>query len=184
MARVEAVRDSIGLDGQVRWNANHHYMSNELLSTGKAATLLGCSRQHVVDLCDSGRLASVRVGTHRRVRHSAIEALTRSPEESPAASLLHIAVAGRLVEDPDHVLSVARHNIENSVPKHRQGGLTAQHLHEWAHLIDAGVPAVLTGLLGQGQHFIDLRSSSPFAGVLTGPERRAVLTTARATRAG
>lgn len=157
-------------------------MSHELLSTGKAATLLGCSRQHVVDLCDSGRLASVRVGTHRRVPRSAIEALTQSSQESLGASLLHIAVAGRLVEDPDQVLSVARRNIEAWTPKHRPDGLTAQHLQEWAGLIASGVPAVLTGLLGQGQHFIDLRSSSPFAGVLSHADRRAVLSTARATR--
>jgi excisionase family DNA binding protein len=28
----------------------------ELLTTGQAAKLLGCSRQHVVDLCERGRL--------------------------------------------------------------------------------------------------------------------------------
>ena len=40
----------------------------DLLTTGQAARLLGTSRQHVVDLCTSGRLAFQVVGTHRRVR--------------------------------------------------------------------------------------------------------------------
>ncbi len=39
-----------------------------LLRTGAAVDLLGCSRQHVVDLCDQGVLPSTRVGSHRRVR--------------------------------------------------------------------------------------------------------------------
>ena len=48
---------------------------DELLTTGEAATLLNCSRQHVVDLCDRGDLPFTTVGTHRRVRRSDVEAI-------------------------------------------------------------------------------------------------------------
>ncbi|WP_234423798.1 helix-turn-helix domain-containing protein [Intrasporangium calvum] len=39
----------------------------QLLTTGQAAQVLGCSRQHVVDLCDSGKLPCAVIGSHRRV---------------------------------------------------------------------------------------------------------------------
>ncbi|MPY81460.1 MAG: helix-turn-helix domain-containing protein, partial [Actinophytocola sp.] len=41
-----------------------HMNGEQLLSTGQAAEVLGCSRQHVVDLCSSGQLPYVTVGTH------------------------------------------------------------------------------------------------------------------------
>lgn len=162
--------------------AHTRVMDNDLISTGRAASLLGCSRQHVVDLCDSGRLPSVRIGTHRRVPVSAVEALTRASSESTAARLLHVAVAGRLITDPDTVLAIARRNIASAQSTHRSDGLTAQHLREWEGLLDAGLPSLLRALLSEGDRFVTLRSSSPFAGVLTDDERRAVLSSARAVR--
>ena len=38
--------------------------TERLLTTGQAAKLLNSSRQHVVDLCESGDLPYVTVGTH------------------------------------------------------------------------------------------------------------------------
>jgi excisionase family DNA binding protein len=39
-------------------------IESPLLSTGDAASFLGVSRQHVVDLCDRGDLIFVWVGSH------------------------------------------------------------------------------------------------------------------------
>jgi len=47
----------------------------DLMSTGEAARLLGCSRQHVVDLCVRGVLPFVSVGSHRRVRRTDVTGL-------------------------------------------------------------------------------------------------------------
>jgi excisionase family DNA binding protein len=84
--------------------------TGEFLTTGEAAVLLGSSRQHVVDLCERGLLPYVKAGAHRRLRRADVEALLR-PEltrDQLKALWLHCAVAGRLVADPDGVLSTAR----------------------------------------------------------------------------
>src|SRR3990172_3169849 len=90
-----------------------------LLSTGEAAILLGSSRQHVVDLCESGQLPYVRIGTHRRIEREAIDAFLRAPAFRPGlrreqlASLwLHRAVAARVVQDPGKVFDHGRANLD------------------------------------------------------------------------
>jgi excisionase family DNA binding protein len=40
----------------------------ELLTTHEAAEMIACSRQHVVDLINSGKLKASKIGTHRRIR--------------------------------------------------------------------------------------------------------------------
>jgi excisionase family DNA binding protein len=82
--------------------------SADLMSTGEAARLLGCSRQHVVDLCERGALPFVSVGSHRRVRRVDVadlirRELTRDQERS---LWLHRVVAGHLALDPHAVLSL------------------------------------------------------------------------------
>ena len=71
-------------------------MRNEWLTTGEAASMLGVSRQHVVDLCDRGELSFSRAGTHRRIRRSDAQRmlepqLTREQEKS---LWLHRALLG------------------------------------------------------------------------------------------
>ncbi len=84
------------------------------MSTGEAARLLGCSRQHVVDLCVRGVLPFVSVGSHRRVRRTGVTGLmnrelTRDQERS---LWLHRVVAGRLALDLDAVLARASKNLQ------------------------------------------------------------------------
>ncbi|WP_239075658.1 helix-turn-helix domain-containing protein [Planosporangium flavigriseum] len=138
--------------------------------------LLGSSRQHVVDLCKRGLLPYVKAGTHRRLRRADVEAVLR-PEltrDQLKALWLHRAVAGRLVTDPDGVLSKVRANLDRLRQVHRDG-MAAMWLDRWQATLDDGVEAVLDALTSRVPHAVELRQNSPFAGVLPETERRAVL---------
>ncbi|MGH3775891.1 MAG: excisionase family DNA-binding protein [Pseudonocardiaceae bacterium] len=136
----------------------------------------GCSRQHVVDLCDAGELAFLRIGTHRRLQRSDVECmlrplLTRDQERS---LWLHHAVAGRLTVDPDAVLAKARRNIETMLRAHPTGRVREQ-IRQWQALIGAGLDGVLDVLTSRTGRAVELRQNSPFAGVLPEPDRRRAL---------
>jgi excisionase family DNA binding protein len=148
----------------------------DLISTGEAARLLGCSRQHVVDLCERGVLPFVSVGSHRRVRRAdvaglAARELTRDQERS---LWLHQVVAGRLALGPDAVLTQAAKNLQRLRQVHPDG-MTAQWLAEWQKVLDRGEDAVFSVLTSKSTHAADLRQNSPFAGVLSAEERAAAL---------
>lgn len=148
----------------------------DLLTTGEAARLLGCSRQHVVDLCERGELPFVSVGSHRRIRRADIAALaagemTRDQERS---LWLHRAVAGRLAVDPDTVLARAGDNLQQLRRIHTTG-MTARWLTQWQAVLDAGVDAVFEVLTSRTPWAAELRQNSPFAGVLSPEERHAAL---------
>jgi excisionase family DNA binding protein len=148
----------------------------ELLTTGEAALLLRSSRQHVVDLCERGLLPYVRVGTHRRLRRADLEAVLR-PEltrDQLKSLWLHHAVAGRLVADPDRVLSKARTNLDRLRHLHRHG-MAALWLDRWRVILDDGVEALLDALTSRTSQAVELRQNSPFAGVLPETQRRDVL---------
>ena len=40
----------------------------EFLTTHEAAEMIACSRQHVVDLINEGKLKATKIGTHRRIK--------------------------------------------------------------------------------------------------------------------
>jgi excisionase family DNA binding protein len=148
----------------------------ELLTTGEAAVLLRSSRQHVVDLCERGLLPYMRAGTHRRLLRADVEAVRR-PEltrDQLKALWLHRAVAGRLVVDPDGVLSKARNNLAR-LRKVHPDGMAALWLDRWRATLDDGIEAVLDTLTSRAPRAVELRQNSPFAGVLSEAERRAVL---------
>ena len=148
----------------------------ELLTTSEAATLLGYSRQHVVDLCERGVLPFVRAGSHRRIRRGDVEAVLRPrlTRDQFKALWLHRAVAGRLVADPDAVLTRARVNLDRLRQVH-PGGMAAMWLARWQAILDQGAEAVLETLTSSAPDAVELRQNSPFAGVLKETERRAVL---------
>lgn len=149
---------------------------SDLLSTGKAAKLLGCSRQHVVDLCDEGKLSCQRTGVHRRVRRHDLEAfIGRRPRREELRSLwLNRAVAGKLAQDPCRVLARARQNLERLQAIHA-GATVVRWLDDWRQIIAEGPEAVMRTLTSETRHAADLRQNSPFAGVLSERERRQVL---------
>jgi excisionase family DNA binding protein len=150
---------------------------DELLTTGATAALLGSSRQHVVDLCERGMLPYIKAGSHRRIRRGDVEALlTQSLTRDQFKALwLHQAVAGRLVADPEAVLSKARSNVERLRQVHPDG-MAATWLDRWEAVLDEGIEAVLNALTSRSPQAVELRQNSPFAGVLAESERRAVLT--------
>ena len=150
--------------------------SADLMSTGEAARLLGCSRQHVVDLCARGVLPFVSVGSHRRLRRADVTGLTsRELSRDQERSLwLHQVVAGRLALDPYAVLSQARRNLQHLRSVH-PSGMTAQWLTEWQKVLDSGEDAVFAALTSRSTHAVELRQNSPFAGVLSAEERTAAL---------
>ena len=150
----------------------------QLLTTGEAAKLLGTSRQHVVDLCNSGDLPYVVVGRHRRVSRRDVEAIrtgTRKLTRDQRRSLwLSYAVAARLVEDPPQVLEQARRNLDGMLASSARGSARVW-LEQWQQLLEGPVEGVLDALTSRSPRSRELRQNSPFAGVLTDAERKAVL---------
>lgn len=149
----------------------------DLISTGTAAALLGTSRQHVVDLCDSGRLPCFRAGTHRRVRREDVlrhrhgSQLTRDQARS---LWLHQAVARRLLVDPESTIRQARSNLRRLRRTHPRG-VGARRLEEWGRLLDGPIDNLLEAMTSRSEHGTELRQNTPFAGVLSGHERGRLL---------
>lgn len=147
-----------------------------LLRTGEAAELLGCTRQHVVDLCDRGVLPFSRVGSHRRVRRGDVMQLAAgaSPgtlrREQERNLWLHTAVAGDLVQDPDRVLERAEKNLARLVQAHPRGQ-ARRRLEDWHRILRQPVAGIVAVLTSPSERSVELRQNSPFAGVLA-PERR------------
>jgi excisionase family DNA binding protein len=153
----------------------------QLLTTGQAAAALGCSRQHVVDLCERGALPFVSVGTHRRVRRSDVEAIVSGEGVAPRMTRdqvrslwLHRAVAGRVAADPDGVLGRAGATVDRWLADWPDDG-AARSLRRWRALIDAGPEAVMATLVSTAPDARELRQTSPFTRVLTEAERQSIV---------
>jgi excisionase family DNA binding protein len=150
--------------------------TQDLLTTGEAARLLRSSRAQVVDLCLRGLLPYVKVGVQRRVRRTDVEALIEPAlSRAQMESLwLHRAVAGRVVRNPPAVLAAAAINLRRLRRLHPEGRAW-DWLDRWEATLDEGVEAVLDALTSSAEYAIELRTTSPFAGILPEAERRAVL---------
>jgi excisionase family DNA binding protein len=152
----------------------------DLITTGQAATILGCSRQHVVDLCEQGALRSIVPGVHRRLDRDEVEAFARrrtrgelTPDQ--VRSLwLHRAVAAHVARDPGSAFEIARANIRRSLERDPAPG-SARWLRRWQRLIELGPEPVMEMLTSRSPVAREMRQNSPFAGVLPEGERRAIL---------
>ncbi|MFI7545527.1 helix-turn-helix domain-containing protein [Actinoplanes sp. NPDC049599] len=151
--------------------------AREWLTTGEAAVLLRSSRAHVVDLCLRGLLPYALIGSQRRMRRCDVEALIepRMDREQLETLWLHRAVAGRLVRDPRAVLAAAAINLRRLRRMHPEGRAW-EWLDRWDAVLEQGVEAVLEALTSSAAYAVELRVSSPFAGILPDGERRAVVT--------
>ena len=148
------------------------------MTTGEAARLIGCTRQHVVDLCDRGALRCKRTPIHRRVYRSDVESLARRRSgmrrEELRSLWLNRAVAAHLARDPVAVLAHARKNLERFEQIHTGSGV-AYWLRRWRDLLDQGPEAVMETLTSTTPDAADLRQNSPFPGVLSDAERQQTL---------
>ncbi len=151
--------------------------AGEPLTTGEAAKLLNCSRQHIVNLCERGDLAFTTVGRHRRVLSSDVEAIRSRTErltrDQRRSLWLAYAVAAQVVEDPDRALAAARVNLGRMRAAAR--GQAKRWLDEWEDLLDGPVEVVLDNLTSRSPRGRELRQNSPFAGLLTESKRAQVL---------
>lgn len=83
---------------------------------------------------------------------------------------LHEAVAARIEAEPE-LLDVARANLMRWISRTPHGALL-----EWQRLLERTPVAEIVALLrSESEAAVRLRQSSPFAGLLTAQERRAIL---------
>jgi excisionase family DNA binding protein len=154
----------------------------QLLSTGEAASLLGVSRQHIVNLCEAGSLAYSWAGKHRRIQRRDVEGIAagnhRVTRDQARSLLLAHAIAGHIVADPDGARALARRNLQKMREASSRGG-TQVWFREWERLLDGPLTDLLTALTSPSPRSRELRQNNPFAGVLNDEERHRVLHAAR-----
>lgn len=155
-------------------------MDPTFLTTGQAARLLGLSRQRVVDLCERGQLPFVRVGSHRRIRTSDVEALAtpRLTRDQERSLWLHRVVAGRLAMDPAATIAKARRNLTTMREAHRHSSAEFW-IEQWAALLDGPLDTVSETLTARSARSLELRQNSPFAGVIPEDDRQSTLNSFR-----
>ena len=173
------------LDNALRWwNSRHHKLVfvvsgactvyDELLSTGEVARLIGASRQHVVDLCDTGQLASFRVGKHRRVRRETVDAYLAAREHGRAVDGSHLLQlwSGRV--QAAHVAldwGRARDVAERRLAEMRGDNHLAWFADQWARVLAQGAEAVMETLTRRDEEAAVLQNTSPFVDLLSDDER-------------
>lgn len=156
-----------------------------LMKTGAVAEMLGVSRQHVVDLCERGDLPSIKVGAHRRIRRSDIDALLEGrtmTNEQRKQLWMHQAMLTHLLTRPEEVMGLARENIRRWSSMHRADGRTVEYLREWDSILTQGLEETVDTILSTSPRARELRQNSPFAGVLNEAERMQALRTFREKR--
>jgi excisionase family DNA binding protein len=150
----------------------------QLLTTGEAARIIGCTRQHVVDLCDRGSLNCERTPVHRRLDRSEVEEFVRRRKglrrEELRSLWINRAVAARIARDPERVLALARRNLERFDEIHAGSGVR-HWLRRWRKLLSEGPENVMETLTSTSQDAAELRQNSPFPGVLSESERSRIL---------
>lgn len=153
-----------------------------LLRTGEVARQLGVSRQHVVDMCESGQLPFQRVGVHRRIQQKDVDRLRQRPaarssltREGLRSLWYHRAVAGHVAQDPDRALEFGRRRLRQLLDIHPHG-MSNQWLRQWESLLERGPEAVMSAITSDDPLGQELRANSVLIGLLTQGERASILT--------
>lgn len=152
--------------------------SEDWLTTGDAARIIGSTRQHIVDLCNRGLLPYSLVNRHRRIRHADLDAFAagsqRMTRDQQRSFRLALAVAGKLVAEPEATKEKARAHLAALTPgsSRRRGG---KWRDRWISLLDGPLDDLLTALTADTVDSRELRQNSPFIGILSESERTAVL---------
>jgi excisionase family DNA binding protein len=162
-----------------------------VVSTPKAAELLGVSRQHMAALADKGVITSWRVGRHRRFHTRDLMLYKMSRVSSGGVTRLEsmtvtdlrswifgVLVASKLDKDPKATSQIGRTNLAKQKSAHTDG--SAQRLlDEWERLLSGPTRELQRVLVSTTQECIELRHVSPFAGVLSESERTWVIESTR-----
>jgi predicted transcriptional regulator len=93
---------------------------------------------------------------------------------------MHRAVAEKIIENPQPVLSTARANLQKMLAR-RRDEYSAGWVHEWETLVSGDIDTLVEVMLRPDVRSIDLRQMSPFAGVLTQEERLVAIHKAQKT---
>jgi len=119
------------------------------------------------------RAAGLRIAT----RWQAATPATMSPgllkhRIAEARSLAMHCLIARKIEGDRRLLAAARRNLERWMA--RYGDAPPRALVEWRGILDRPWPEIAALITDADETAVRLRQSSPFAGVLTGAERRRV----------
>jgi excisionase family DNA binding protein len=147
---------------------------DDLITTGRAAALLHCTRQHVADLCDRGELPHVKEGNRRLIRRRDIlEHMQPSlrPEEE-RSWWLHGVVASKVLLDPEGLIGLARANLDKMRRVH--GERAWRWFDLWQQILDQGPNEVYDVLTSRSPFAVEMRQNTPFAGALTDDEARRI----------
>jgi len=143
--------------------------------TQRTLAKAGGTSQPTIAAYEVGRKSPTLGTLHRLARSVGLELdldfhppLTREERRS---LFLHRAIAQRLEEDPEAVLTKARKNLRHMLEA--QPG-AASLLREWAVVLERPLEHLLPVLADPAPHARELRQVTPFAGVLSAPERAAV----------
>ena len=136
---------------------------------------LGGTSQPTIAAYESGTKSPNLRTLERLARSVGLEAvvdfvppLTREERRSLA---LHRAIARRLEQSPDPILRRARRTLEKM---RRQHPGARPLLSRWRRLLDRPIEEILEVLVDPRPSARELRHVTPFAGVLTAPERASV----------
>lgn len=83
---------------------------------------------------------------------------------------LHRAVAKKIIDDPEPVLSLVPDNLEK-MRRNVRGPLLERWLAEWESLVRGPIGNLIQVMLGEDNEAKEMRQNSPFSGALTQAER-------------
>ena len=149
-------------------------MTGDLFSTGEVAYLIGASRQHVVDLCETGQMASFRVGKHRRIRRETVDAYLKVRENAHTVDGSHLLQlwSGRV--QAAHVAldwGRARDLATLRLIEMRKDNHLVWFADQWAQILTRGAESVMETLTGRNEEAAVLQNTSPFIDLLSDDER-------------
>lgn len=81
----------------------------------------------------------------------------------------HQLIAQRLQENPEHVITHAKNNLQRW--KKNYDDVYPAWFVEWQNILSKPVTEIIKLLTSEDPHAVQLRSSSPFAGVISSKER-------------
>ena len=164
-------------------NAVRRLRQRAKVTQARLAELAGTS-QPAIAAYETGRRTPT-LGTLERLARAvdlelAVEFMSPSTREDRRSLFLHEAVAARLEEEPDPIISRARRNLAFLRTRHPHAH---QALDQWEDLLERPVSELTQTLRDPRPHARELRQVSPFAGVFSASERAALYRDFRSSEA-